>query len=372
MPTDPQRRLTPIHQTVCILGVLAAICSSMAAQVGPAAGGPVEEIATPIQLAQYPGAPLEDHQGNLWFGTVGEGLVRYDGNEFVTFTVDDGLGSNTIRGILEDNDKNLWIATTGGLSRLDGGRLTTLTAYDVQDVTRTFGPQGDHRDLWDVIVDRHGNLWIATMDGVFRHEGGRFERFALPVVGSKAVSEFTPRMVYCIYEDRDGDLWFGTDGAGVVRYDGSTMTVYSAEADGLCSDNVCAVFQDSSGAMWFGTSNGGVSRYDDLTFTTHLRTEEYSRHHGWGRYMAILEDNRGDIWFGASYSVGGVYRYDGASFVHFGAGQGIGRGGVPSIREDRDGTLWFGTTAGVYHYDGKQFINFSRSDPRLPVVQGEH
>lgn len=44
----------------------------------------------------------------------------------------------------------------------------------------------------------------------------------------------------------------------------------------------------------------------------------------------------------------------------------------PSIREDRDGALWFGTTAGVYHYDGKRFINFSRSDPRLPVVRGEH
>ena len=321
----------------------------------------------PTQLAQYPGAPHEDRAGNLWFSTVEEGLIRYDGEAFTTFTTKDGLGGDTIRQILEEPDGTLWIATTGGLTKYDGESFTTLMAYERPVPTREFGEQGFHRDLWDVIIDRRGEMWIATMDGVFRYDGKSFVRFQLPVVASKEKSEFTPRMVYCIFEDAKGDLWFGTDGAGAVRYDGTEFVVYTMEDNGLCGDQVCAILQDGRGDYWFGTSNGGVSKFDGRTFSTCLRTKEFSKHTGWGRFMSITEDRIGNVWFGVSAQGGGVYRWDGEAFTYFNDADGLGGGGVPSIREDRQGTMWFGTTAGVYWFDGQRFNNFTRDEPARPV-----
>ncbi len=330
-----------------------------------------EEKPTPIQLAQYPGAPFEDRHGNLWFGTVLEGLIRYDGNEFVTFTEEDGLGSNMIRGIVEDEEGVLWIATSGGLTKYDGETFTTLTNYEPITVTQGWSEHGNHRELWDVMIDSRGGLWITTADGVFQYDGEIFTRFEMPVVAVDRKWLFTPRNVSCVFEDQGGDLWFGTDGAGAVRYDGKTMVVYTVKTHGLSSDNVSSIFQDSRGDYWFGTANGGVSHFDGNTFTTHLRSKEFSKHSGWGRYFAIHEDRQGYVWFGAAYEGGGAYRYDGESFEYFTGDPGLGAGGVTSIREDRSGNLWFGTTGGVYHFDGERFTNFTKNDPQLPAPINE-
>ena len=313
-----------------------------------------------IQLAQYPGAPLEDRNGHLWFNTVLKGLIRYDGKEFVTFTMADGLPSNGIRDAIEDDDGTLWFGTTGGVSLYDGKTFKTLTDYGDIPVKSTFGQGGDHRDIWDLLKDRHGNWWIATAAGVFRYNGTSFTPFPLPVTAGPGAYEFTPNMVYSIFEDKAGVLWFGTDGAGAVSYDGTDFTPYTAKSNGLCSDRICTIFQDSRGTYWFGTSDGGVSRFDGTTFTTHLRSETHSIHTGWGRFMSIVEDRDANVWFGRCSAGGGVHRYDGKTFRYYSTADGLGPGGVPSIDLDRQGNLWFGTTSGVYRFDGERFVNFTK------------
>jgi len=320
-----------------------------------------EDPKAPKQLAQYPGAPFEDQKGNHWFSTVTEGLIRYDGKEFVTFTTADGLADDTVRGIVEDAHGVLWIATTGGVSRYDGTSFKTLTDYGDIPITYTFAEHGDHRDVWDVMLDRKGQLWVSTADGVFRYNSEALIPFPLPVLGVKPNYEFTPRMVYCTLEDRAGNLWFGTDGAGAVKYDGTSMVVYTAEKNGLCSDRVCAILEDKRGDFWFGTSSGGVSRFDGSVFTTHLRSEMFSPHTGWGRYMGIVEDRAGNIWFGVAAKGGGVYRFDGQDFRYFSKKEGLGDGGVASVREDRSGRVWLGSTSGVFRFDGERFVHVTQS-----------
>ncbi|MDF1838288.1 MAG: two-component regulator propeller domain-containing protein [Planctomycetota bacterium] len=317
---------------------------------------------TPKQLAEYPGAPFEDSEGNHWFGTVLEGLIRFDGEEFVNFTTEDGLAGNLIRGIVQAKDGSLWIGTNDGVSVYDGKSFTTLSDYGDLPITRTFSQAGDHRDIWEVLQDRNGRWWIATLDGVFRFDGKAFSPFPMPAIAAKGAFEFTPKMVYSIFEAKDGALWFGTDGAGAVRYDGGEWTRYTKKSHGLCSDRVCTILEDSRGDVWFGTSDGGVSRFDGKTMTTHFRSATHSKHTGWGRFMAIHEDRLGHVWFGASVQGGGVYRFDGEEFRYFSVKDGLGTGGVPSIKEDRSGKLWFGTTSGVYRFEEGRFVNFTRKD----------
>ena len=68
---------------------------------------------------------LEDSRGYLWFAT-NAGLIRYDGNYFVQFTIKDGLPSNAIRQIMESRDGTLWLGTgnTGELIQYDGQSFT--------------------------------------------------------------------------------------------------------------------------------------------------------------------------------------------------------------------------------------------------------
>lgn len=72
--------------------------------------------------------------------------------------------------------------------------------------------------------------------------------------------------VLCIFQDRDGFIWFGTD-RGVSRYDGQSFKTYTTN-EGFKSNFIYAICQDNSGALWFGTYDGGVTKFDGTTFRT--------------------------------------------------------------------------------------------------------
>ncbi|MEP7220135.1 MAG: two-component regulator propeller domain-containing protein, partial [Bacteroidota bacterium] len=69
-------------------------------------------------------AMCEDRRGNIWFGTRGGGISRYDGVAFASYGEENGLVDNYVRAILEDRSGTLWIGTDHGVSRYDGRRFT--------------------------------------------------------------------------------------------------------------------------------------------------------------------------------------------------------------------------------------------------------
>lgn len=161
--------------------------------------------------------------------------------------------------------------------------------------------------------------------------------------------------VNCAILDSRGHLWFGTNGGGVSRYDGSTFTNFSS-ADGLAGNIIRSMLKDRQGRIWFGTISG-VSSYDGHQFT------DYSDHDGFSEYgvFSILEDKAGNIWFGTGG--GGATRYDGKSFVDFTTSEGLADNFVLSMLEDKEGNLYFGTYGGgLSKYDGATFKNFTESD----------
>ena len=94
--------------------------------------------------------------------------------------------------------------------------------------------------------------------------------------------------------DKAGNLWFGTTGVGVYRYDAVSKALTTLTTkDGLPSDHVSAILEDKAGNLWFNT-DGGVCRYDGKTFSQ-FATKESLCPFG---VNALLEDRNGDIWFG--------------------------------------------------------------------------
>ena len=146
--------------------------------------------------------------------------------------------------------------------------------------------------------------------------------------------------VLSITEDKSGNLWFGTDGGGVSRYDGTSFTHFTTK-EGLSDNIVNSIMEDKSGNLWFGTWGGGVSRYDGNSFTHFTTKEGLSNNY----VLSITEDKSGNLWIGTDG--GGVSRYDGTSFTHFTTKEGLSNNTVWSITEDKSGNLWCSTESGL-------------------------
>ncbi len=281
------------------------------------------------------GCLLEDKRGNLWFGTGGSGVSKYDGKSFTHFTVKEGLSNNYIRSMREDKSGNLWVGTDGlGVSKYDGESFTHFTVKEgLSD-----------NNVLSIYEDKRGILWFGTAGGVSRYDGKSFTHFTVK-------EGLSNNRVVSIREDKNGNLWFGTEGGGVNRYDGKSFTHFT-EKEGLSDNNVLSIYEDKSGILWFGTG-GGVNKYDSKSFTHFTVKEGLSNN----VVTSIQEDKSGNLWFGTE---GGVNKYDSNSFTHFTDKEGLSNNAVTSILKDKRGNLWFGTAGGgVSKFGGNSFTHFT-------------
>lgn len=335
-----------------LLATLAALSGTSLGQVvGPPP--PQAEAQQAPQISAYVRRVLEDRDGSLWFGTNDEGVCRYDGTSLTYFGPREGLAGSAVRGILQDHAGVIWFATEGGVSRYQGGTFTNFK----------IGPAADDSDVWSMMLDRSGTLWVGTLTGVRRFDGAAFVPFPLPrPTVENSSPRFSPLVVFGMAQDRKGNIWFGTDGEGVHRYDGARFTTYTTE-QGLGGNEVRCVFVDRRGRVWVGTDGGGVTCFDGAEIRTFTAKDGLSN----DRVFDVLEDREGNIWFSALGA--GVCRYDDKSFTQFGPQHGLTLSHAQSMHEGRDGMLWFGCSGGLFRFDGASFINVRRDGPWPPKAK---
>lgn len=285
----------------------------------------------------------------MWFGTTSDGAVRYDGRSFRYFMPADGLGSNWVNAIAQDELGNIWFATSGGVSRYDGTQFTTFTTKD--------GLADDH--VWSMLIDRSGTFWFGTYEGVSRFDGSRFTAMAIPAAD---LSQFPyyhdPKLINAIIQDKAGNIWFGSNGGGAYRYDGSTLTNLS-ERDGLCDNFVQTILEDRDGSLWFGARHRGVCKYNVNARDKSERFTTFTRKDLKGDNVGVLyQDRNGTIWMGVKAT--GLCSYDGTAFTCYTERDGPGIRVVMSMLEDASGQFWIGTGEGVYRYSGGKFTNVTR------------
>jgi len=160
--------------------------------------------------------------------------------------------------------------------------------------------------------------------------------------------------VRCGLQDKNGNLWFGTTGEGVYRYDGKSITSSKPNGDGW----IRYIKEDKKGNLWFGGRNHGNFVYDGKTFTNH--SEKF------GIGNPILVDKKGNIWFNGEEklstveSEGGIWCYDGQSLKNYNTSSGMSKYFVCFMLEDKNENIWIGTrNTGLCQFDGKSFTNFS-------------
>jgi ligand-binding sensor domain-containing protein len=295
---------------------------------------------------------LQDKDGNLWFGTTGDGVYKYDGKTFTQFTTPNGTNSLLGSVFLEDKSGKIWMGTGDGVCVYENNKFTKI------EITLPNDTMYSKFNVSSMIQDKSGKLWFATRIGVYVYDGKSFSLF-------KVTDEVKACLtgIEKILEDDAGNFWFGGRTCeGVFRYDGKSITnlkLMTLMQEGYVRPHNWGFphLQDKKGNIWL-SNWGGVYRYDGKSFTTFTRIDGLS-----GNMVAVIkEDSKGNIWFGGE----GLTRYDGKNFTRFTKKDGLLNNDVWTILEDKTGAIWVGTrNTSLFRYDGKTFTNYTEKNESL-------
>jgi len=303
---------------------------------------------------------LLDSEGDLWFGSNGDGIYRYNGTSFTNYTIEDGLNSNKIFSMIEDQNRNLWFGTADGLLRYNGESFkhvpipySDTTGIYLEKVRHVINPNAVH----SLLEDKKGNIWIGTGGaGAYRYDGEVFTSFQTEI-GHKQEDNRYHNWITSIAEDNEGNIWFSSmTRGGASRFDGETFTQFMPK-DGLFTDMVRTIFTDKSGNVWFGykaTDEGGLTKYDGKLFTNFNTKDGLCN----SSIMVMYEANNGSLWLGGDMN--NLCIYDGKNFKEFKSIDGKPFEQIITIIEDKKGAIWFGGRNGLWKFDGESVIKITK------------
>jgi ligand-binding sensor domain-containing protein len=167
---------------------------------------------------------------------------------------------------------------------------------------------------------------------------------------------WSPYEGYTIYEDRRGNIWFGTSNFGICRFDGKSLSwMYEEQLaliDGGGSFGIRSIIEDKGGKFWFCNTSyrynilpASSTEHDkvSINYNWEKSIEKLREPDGKGKiyFMSSIEDANGDLWM-ATYNKG-VWRYDGKNTTHYSVGDGATEITLFSIYRDKQGNIWLGT-----------------------------
>jgi ligand-binding sensor domain-containing protein/serine phosphatase RsbU (regulator of sigma subunit) len=237
---------------------------------------------------------FEDSEHNFWFGTYHGGLYKYipKENNCKFYDIRDGLSSNWITSITQDRNGVIWVGTWNGITKIDGQKLSVFNAKN--------GLPGDN--IYCITQDTEGNMLIGS-------SGQGFSIFKGEAFISYESSEMFPKLpnsqiqVWSILQDSENNFWFGTNG-GVSIYNpsGSKTKIFSEPT------KIRYMKEDKNKNIWIGTDDQGMFLYNRKTnifrsfFEINSRLPSNSL-----KIKALNIDQKGNLWIG---TIDGLYTYN--------------------------------------------------------------
>jgi signal transduction histidine kinase/ligand-binding sensor domain-containing protein len=259
-------------------------------------------------------------EGIICVGYRSEGWNKSDGLPSLNRAGGDGI---------DDGRGALWIATDGGLVKIEQDKVVRVfTQRDGFPGNPILFVTGARVSV--LSRDEHGSFWLTDV-----------HTMASQMLGNNVPASVVDSGVSG-YEDREGNIWFGTTRNGLHRARKQFITGYSI-ADGLTQNNVNPILEDRNGVVWMGTTKG-LFRYHDQTFAPDETVNT-------GNVTAIAEDLSGRMVVAV---FGQLWIREGGRFRKI---LEQPNGVIWSIYPDRDGTLWLGWDSGLIHLkDGVETV----------------
>jgi signal transduction histidine kinase/ligand-binding sensor domain-containing protein len=337
-------------------------------------------------------ALYQDSRSNLWLGTNGGGLARFNGRDFETFRRNDGLISDLIVDINDDNEGNIIIKTNLGITVFDGKEFNNypfpednffsnekmtkdkngdfwfrvfrrdnnpliyiFNGEGYENMTAKFGELSDHTNQSQITNDPDGNILVGVGQKIFVIADEVIREHPI-----SAFSELEGKTIGFIHKTVDDKILF----AAVSKGQGSAY-LYS-ESEGLeqfilppeIGNAITYFYEDKTGCLWLlNPRKETLFRWDRMSAENNI--EFFSKDSGLPALgiRSMVEDDEGNFWMGTDGN--GLFKYGGAKFVSFLSNQGLEDYFIWSIQQDSKGNFWFGTAvSGIFRYDGKELTGY--------------
>jgi signal transduction histidine kinase/ligand-binding sensor domain-containing protein len=256
------------------------------------------------------------HDGRLLVGTR-DRLQVLDGGAFVPIALP-VAGHVGVNAMALGADGSTWFGTSAGLLH-GAGTLRDLHVVDQSAVQTLF-------------VDRVGAVWAGTERGVVRVVGERVETF-------HAGDALAGSSLLALLEDREGNMWLGTEADGLTELHEQKFTTYTT-AEGLSGNVVRSVLQDAAGTVWVGTDGAGLNRKTADGFVAIGTKQGLSS----DVVLALASGASGELWVGTPT---GLNRLRGSAVQVFTTADGLADDFIRSLLVDRAGDVWVGTRHGL-------------------------
>jgi signal transduction histidine kinase/ligand-binding sensor domain-containing protein len=292
-------------------------------------------------VLQRPGTLVQTSDGHVWIGSGvwsrgTAGVLEFDGQMLRAYSPRQGLSSDPVIAIGEDRDRHLWLGTmTSGAMRLARAGATAFGEAD--GLTRG--------EIHSIVRDRTGEFYAVSAGPWIHHfDGERFTRVRPNVGSAESAGWYQAPLV-----DHLGEWWIPTR-HGLYRFPAVPRIERLAQVNpvaaygmrqGLPGDHVLGPYEDRHGDVWFGTdSRDELVRWERATGRFHV----YGAADGiaaLGPALAFREDRTGDLWIG--FRGGAVARRRQERFEIFRQSDGVPRGEISVLHLDRAGRLWVGS-----------------------------
>nr|WP_314898395.1 two-component regulator propeller domain-containing protein [uncultured Flavobacterium sp.] len=349
---------------------------------------------------------FQDREGFLWFGTI-DGLNKYNGYEFEVYRtiLDDphSISNNRINVITEDSYGRLWIGTGNGLNVFDknteqfykidlyqkkageanfrevingllyhkktntlwvvskNGVIKLLLdntgggSYDTIKFTHYIhNPKDkgsiDSDDVTNVIEDNSGNVWLGTKGNhlhKYNPKTNNFIRFPIDFKGSQYLNHLPKQILV----DKEGDFWIGNDISHLFLFDTKKRSFRDISPENK-SIPIFHLYQDKKGIVWVSTDGGGIFLMDKKKgLLQHLKYNAYDPFSlSNNQPSKVLQDKNGIYWI-ATYNTGvNKLAMSKTSFGHYfykkESNEGLSAKIAQSVLQDSKKRIWIGTDGG--------------------------
>lgn len=268
----------------------------------------------------------KDSKGNYWLCSKDNGVFKLipaqGGFRIVNYCHEDhnewSMNSNSAYAAIEDKEGNIWVATYGG-----GVNLITTNASGQEVVLNSKNsmkeyPYNSHRKVRTIALDRDGNVWAGTTDGIlimsYKDKKMKIRKLETSSIDPDHI--LMSNDIVCLATDRQGTMWVGTNGGGLARtigkdLNGEWLFEHFGSHDGLPSEEIRSITFDDRGNVWFSTDHVlcsfDISKRIFTTFSTLDGVDETMCSEG-----AAINLPNGNVLFG---TLNGYYEVDRAKLI---------------------------------------------------------
>lgn len=276
------------------------------------------------------------------------------------------LSSDGVYAIYQDSNNRIWVGTENGLNRYDPSKGFIRYFY------QPFEPLSlPHNTITDIVESKDGRIFLATLGGLGEYlEGDNFRSYKSEL---KTEHSLNSDFINCLFSDKKGNLWIGTERGGVNIYN-TTQNVLEffeydrGEKNSLSHNTINSIYEDEQ-SVWIGTAGGGLNKYDkDSRSYKHYLFDVHNDNSISSNFItAIHRDSRGRLWlatWGQGLNILVDDPIEGAIFLNNRNSEffnKITNNFIAAIVEDSLGNLWIGTNGGLFKYvvQRNQFIRIA-------------